>query len=177
MSRSKYKPKRSRENVKGAFTLMILSTMDTAAYRALSSTAQALYVWLRMEWDGPDANNNGQIRFSVRQAAQAMGVSLNAAYRAFHDLQAKGFIVLTEHARLGSSGEAKSPAYELTEIAMPGTRGKPRKLFEKWQHGHDFPVHKATANNPTGRNGRKKSHLQNEDSNVIKLKTKLNEPS
>ena len=151
---------------------MILVNMDNDAWRALPSIAQALYPWLKLEWNGPDANNNGEIRFSVRQAAQAMGVIPDTAARGFHELQAKGFIVLTEHARLGSSGEAKSPSYELTELALPGSKGRPRKLFDDWRPGHDFPVHKATPNNPAGRNGKKKPCHENHDGTVINIMTK-----
>ncbi len=137
----------------GHFTMMVRSVMESPAWRALSPVAQALYPWLRLEWHGAKANNNGKIRFSVRQAAQAMGVARATAAKGFHDLQAKGFLVITEAAVLGREGQAKSPAFEVTEIAVnPAPAGS--RLFLTWQPGHDCPVQRSSANNPSGRNGK-----------------------
>ncbi|WP_288960893.1 hypothetical protein [uncultured Sulfitobacter sp.] len=138
------------------FAKLVRSMMETDAWRALPTAAQALYPWLRLEWHGPTSNNNGQIRLSVRQAAKLMGCNMKTAARAFHDLQKKGFIVVTEGARLGLSGEAKSPALELTEIELRHSKNSGgRRLYKEWKVGHDFPVCVASANNPTGRNGKK----------------------
>ena len=144
--------------------------METPAWRALSPVAQALYPWLRLEWRGVKFNNNGKIQLSVRQAAERLGVSRNTASRAFHELQEKGFIVVTKPARLGLAGDAKSPTFEITELAMPNS-GSPvgRKLYKDWRAGADYPCHKTMANNPTGKNGQKKTCLETSDSNVIKL--------
>ena len=93
--------------------------MEEPAWRALSPTAQAIYPWLKFEWKGAEANNNGKIRLSARQAAKCVGgISPATAARALQELQAKGFIVVTEPARLGIEGAACSPAYELTELKM-----------------------------------------------------------
>ena len=101
-----------------------------------------------------------------------MGVGLNTAARAFHDLQAKGFLVVTEHAHLGMGGEGKSPAYELTEIKLQHSdQNTGRKLYQDWCEGRDYPVHKSLANNPSGRNGKIKPCHQNDDSTIIKMKT------
>ncbi|MCC5984541.1 MAG: hypothetical protein JJU42_09275 [Rhodobacteraceae bacterium] len=134
------------------FAAMIRNTMNTPAWRALSPSAQALYPWLKLEWRGPKANNNGRIVLSVRQAAALMGVGINTAARAFHDLQAKGFLVVKRHAQLGVKGQATAPEFELTEIAMPGEGARPRKLFADWKPGGDFPVQKAAVHNPRGTN-------------------------
>ena len=154
------------------FTAMTRSLMQSPAWAALSTSAQALYPWLRLEWRGSKANNNGKLRLSVRQAAVCMGVSLNTAGRAFHDLQAKGFVVITEAARLGLGGEAKSPTYELTELPLPhADSNEGRKLYRNWVRNKDYPVHRSMANNPRGINGKTKTCHQNEDSTVIIMKT------
>lgn len=146
------------------FTKLVRNTMETEAWRALSPTAQALYPWIKLEWRGSQSNNNGKIKLSVRQAAERLGIGINTASRAFHDLQAKGFIVVTEHARLGIKGQATCPAYELTELGLPHVeKSTGRKLFKDWKPGADFPVHKATVHNPNG--SRKKQNP------VIKLVT------
>jgi hypothetical protein len=161
------------------FAKLIRATMETPAWRALSPTAQALYPWLKLEWRGPEANNNGSIRLSVRDAARKLGVAdQNTAARAFHDLQAKGFIVMTEHAVLGVEGRAKSPAYELTELALHcGERPEGRKLYRDWQPGADFPVHKARAHNPSGANGKSETRHENHDGAVVPFTTKARRPS
>ena len=104
--------------------------MQYPAWRALSPKAQAFYPWLKMEWKGHKANNNGKTSLGVRQAAKCMGVSNDTAAKAFHELQAKGLIVMTEHASLGVKGRGKCPKYEITEFDLPGApRG--RCLFNK----------------------------------------------
>jgi len=140
------------ENRAEHWTKMVRPTMQTDAWRALSSTAQALYPWIKFEWHGPKANNNGKLRLSVRQAAECLGCNPKTAGRAFHDLQAKGFIVQTEGACLSAGGDAQSPSYEVTEIALP-TSNTGRRLYRDWQAGHDFPVKMTTTNNPAGVNG------------------------
>lgn len=161
------------ENRSEHFTKMVRTMMETDAWRALTPAAQALYPWLKFEWRGAQNNNNGKIRLSVRQAAERLDVAPNTAAKAFHDLQAKGFIVMTEAAHLGIGGEAKSPAFELTELSLPhGDKPDGRRLYKQWQPGRDFPVHKSKANNPAGKNGRKtKPHLDFEDRTVVILET------
>lgn len=129
---------------------MLLGVMQSDAWRALSYTAQALYPWLKFEWHGPKVNNNGKLRLSVRQAAEYLGCNPNTAMRGFHDLQAKGFIIQTEGACLGTEGMGKSPSYELTEIPLPGQKGPGKQWFMNWSEGHDFPVKKGAPNNSTG---------------------------
>lgn len=156
------------------WTKMIRHTMEQPAWRKLSSTAQALYPWLKFEWRGPDANNNGKIRLSVRQAAAKLGVRPDTAAEAFRDLQRKGFIVQTEHASLGVDGEAKAPAYEITELKMPGAERDGRKLYEQWQPTKEFEVVSANPNNPSGANGRQtKSRHGFRDDPVLKIVTKM----
>ena len=144
--------KRNEEKVEH-FTKMVRPVMQSEAWRALSTTAQALYPWIKFEWRGPKANNNGKLSLSVRQAAECLGVNRKTAARAFHDLQAKGFLVQTHPGCLGVGGEARSPTYEVTELALAGhTTG--RRLYRDWVNGHDFPVKTIPSNNPGGRNGR-----------------------
>lgn len=160
------------ERATGHYTQMFRSTMQTPAWRALSTTAQALYPWLKLEWGGPNANNNGKVSLSVREAANRLSVFPDTAARAFHDLQAKGFIVMTAWGSLGCSGEAKAPLYELTEIALPHSDKRDgRKQYLEWKEGQDFPVQKMRANNPKGTNARTESHPENRDSAITKIVT------
>lgn len=170
MARGKVK-KTGRNSPSEHFTKMVRVVLQTPAWSALSTAAQALYPFIKLEWRGPKANNNGRIQFSYRQAAKAIGVSVNTAMRAFHNLQAKGFLVVIEMGTLGVDGDARGPCYEVTELEMPGRpNGSGRELFRQWRKGKDFPVPKHPKNNPEGKNGRKipsskstQSDLQNED--------------
>ncbi len=169
------KPSQSgRNQIAGEhWTKILRHTMEEPAWRALSSTAQALYPWLKLEWRGPDANNNGKIRLSVRQAAAKMGVRPDTAAEAFRDLQRKGFLVQTELACLGVEGEAKAPSYEITELKMPGSERDGRKLYREWEPGKDFPVMSSSPNNPAGSNGRNlKPRHAFRDGPVLKTVTK-----
>lgn len=75
------------------------------------------------------------------------------ACKAFHDLQAKGFIVATEVSHLGVHGKAKGTYYEITELGMPtGQRPDGRHLYHAWNPGNDFPVQPAAVHNPRGIN-------------------------
>ena len=119
-----------------------------------------------MEWKGPKANNNGKISLSVRQAAECMGVSNDTAAKAFHELQAKGFIVVIQPASLGVYGKGKCPEYEITEIARPPNRDG-RCLFGDWTPDCDFPVIKANASNR-----KTKPRPNNSDTTVLAFLTK-----
>jgi hypothetical protein len=161
------------------YTKMFRPTMDTPAWRALSTTAQALYPWLKLEWRGPQANNNGSISLSVSQAAARLGVKSDTAAKAFHDLQAKGFLALTQEARLGVNGAAKGSTFELTEIALRG-ESRPRRLYLAWSPVGEHPVRKCAIGNPTGANGTRKkaeTHPENQDATIIKMGTILCKPS
>lgn len=133
------------------FTKVFRSLLSTDAWRALTPKAQMLYIWLRFEWKGPQNNNNGKIKLSCRQAAHRLGVSDNTAMKAFQELQAKGFTVVTKMGALGVDGEARGPSLELTDIGM--AKSVPRRLYLKWKLGEDFEVARHPANNPKGRRG------------------------
>jgi hypothetical protein len=156
------------------WTKMLRATMETPAWRALSTTAQALYPWIKLEWKGPEANNNGTLSLSVSQAAERLGVTPDTASRAFHDLQAKGFIVLTQEARLGIEGAAKRSTFEITEIGLRGDSANPRRLYLKWTPERPHPIRKCAKANPRGVNGgqeKGKSHHDNQDGTIMKIET------
>ena len=144
MARSK-----NRQDNRDHYTIMNRVLMQTDAWRSLSTTAQALYPWVRLEWKGPKANNNGKISLSVRQAAERLGVTKDTAARAFQDLQAKGFLHVTETASLGVHGHGKCFKYEITEISL-GTERDGRRLYKTWSKNNNFEVVKAVPANPSG---------------------------
>lgn len=136
------------------FARLFKRTMQTPAWRALTPYAQRLYPWLQLEWNGSSENNNGSIRFSVRQAADALDCNSETARKAFADLQRKGFIVVTRCAMLGTDGEARGHEYELTEFGRTH-EPRPGRRYLEWQSGKEFDVAKAATHNPTGKGGLK----------------------
>lgn len=146
---------------------MRLQVMATPAWRALSPTAQALYVWLKLEWRGAKFNNNGRLRLSVRQAAERIGCAHDTAAKAFHDLQRKGFAIQTEAACLGTEGMGKAPAYELTEIVPVGETGPGKQWYQNWLKGSDFPVRKGTS----ARYSKTKPCPKKQDGTVLEFRT------
>ena len=136
----------------GKHAAIPLTVVDTPAWRALGPSAQALFVWLIMEFKGNNYNNNGQIRLSVRQAAMKMGASKDTAARSFSDLQAKGFIKVTKGGSLGISGMGKCPEYEITTIALPINGTKAHNNFQHWTKGNDFEIFKHLVKNGNGKN-------------------------
>ncbi len=134
------------------FARLFLCTMQCLAWRALSPYAQRLYPWLLLEFRGSKNNNNGSISLSVRQAASLLGCNRETARRAFHDLQRKGFLIVTRCAALGSVGYARRHLYQITELGT-SAEPKPRNRFRDWKPGNDFPVKLAKSNNPGGLGG------------------------
>jgi predicted transcriptional regulator len=156
--------------------MVVRNLRQTPAWRALSPVAQSQYPWLRLEWHGVDNNNNGKICLSVRQAAERLGVSYNTAAKGFRELQAKGFIAVTHPPKLGTSGVASSPLFELTEISLPTAQGESgRRLYKQWSKGSDFPVVKAPVHNPTGKGGKTKPCLKNCDETAVNFATRKTE--
>ena len=147
--------KKSRKrigNPSGKFAPMPLSVMNTPAWRALSSVAQALYPWLVMEFKGTQFNNNGEIRLSVRQAAFKMGVSKDTAARAFYDLQAKGFIKVKKGGSLGISGMGKCPEYEITGLPLSENGRIANDHYKEWTEEKDFEIFRHPVKNDKGKN-------------------------
>ena len=163
MARSK-----NRLDKRDHFTVMTRVLMNTQAWKSLSSTAQALYPWIKLEWKGPKANNNGKISLSVRQAADRLGISKDTAARAFQDLQVKGFLVVIEAASLGVYGHGKCFKYEITEIPLPHERDG-RCLYKSWSQVTDLEVVRAVAANPSGKRSKPLHNIA--DSPIINFRT------
>jgi DNA-binding transcriptional MocR family regulator len=127
---------------------MLHQTMDSPAWLALSPWAKALYPLLKRR-AGYGGNSNGRVHLSVREAATYLNAHRNTAAKAFHELQARGFIVPRRIGTLGTTGAGVSTAWRLTEL---GTSENPRptKEYLRWQPGADFIVQKGK---PPPKNG------------------------
>lgn len=64
--------------------------LTSPAWRHSSPAARALYIEVCQRHNG---TNNGQISFSVREAAEALGIGKNRPGKLFLELEDKGFLV------------------------------------------------------------------------------------
>ena len=101
--------------------------LDSPAYRHLSCYGRALLVEVIYRHNG---ENNGHILMSVREAADRLGIAPNTAWKAFAELQDKGFI---RTAKAGSFTLKRRHATEwaLTMFAVGDI--KPTKDFMNWE--------------------------------------------
>lgn len=152
--RTKAKVNKTGRNSNGSFVPMTSEVLNSPAFKALSSHAKALYPYIKIIAYG---DRNGRVRFTVREVMDALGVAKNTANDALHDLQAKGFLVLTQYGVLGTEGSRLPPLYAVTEYRINPALA-PLATYREWKEGQDFPVHKHPTNNPNGWNG--KTHLK-----------------
>ncbi|WP_299596581.1 helix-turn-helix domain-containing protein [uncultured Tateyamaria sp.] len=114
MGRTKFK----RGNAK--FVQVHHWLMDTQAWLDLKPSAVVVYLSLKRQFDG---TNNGQIAASQRVLAMRTGLSRDTVQRALQELEAAGFLVVTQRGFLGVEGAGKATMYRLTELATAD--GKP----------------------------------------------------
>ena len=138
------------------FAKLIRVTMDTDAWRALSSSGAGALSLAQARVAREQYNNNGRIQLAVKEASKRLGVSGHGRAR-FHDLQAKGFLVMTKATRLGVEGSGATLLRDYR--ACPATCGETgwAKLYLEWRKGEDFSFPKVPARNPRGIN--KKQNL------------------
>lgn len=110
--------------------------LETPAYRSLSPTARALLVELAMLYNG---DNNGSLYLSVRDAAARLGLgSVKPAQEAFDELQALGFIALTQdaHFAVKTADHSRARAWRLNWQPGPGKRMADLELYERQPAPH-----------------------------------------
>lgn len=116
------RPNQTGRNPTGRFVRLGYNLLTTNAYRSLSPNARSLLVELTMLYN---ADNNGSLYLSVRDAAYRLGVAdLTAASRAFDDLLELGFIQMTKKAHFFvKAGEAsRARCWRLTWLPGPGRK-------------------------------------------------------
>jgi len=111
------------------FVPLLIATMDSPAWRAMSHGAQILYVALKRRYNF-NIHNNGRIYLSQRQAAQELRSHHNEIARWFRELQHYGFIVMVTPGVLGVEGKGKAPRWRLTELGY--MKEFPTRDFTRW---------------------------------------------
>jgi hypothetical protein len=116
------------------FVPLLVSTLDSPAWRAMSHGAKILYIALRRRV--PNGRNRAYI--SHRNAAAEIGSSRPKVAEWFKELEHYGFIVLAEHGCLGLDGKGKAPHWRLTELGVISRASAndqfepPTNVFLKW---------------------------------------------
>jgi hypothetical protein len=103
--------------------------LKTAAWRSLNATARAIYVEVKFRYNGM---NNGRIPYSIREAAEALGIGKSSAADGFRALRERGFLVAekegTFHRKMRHASE-----WRLTEAPCNVNDALPTKEFTRWQ--------------------------------------------
>ena len=118
-----------KRNKTELFVMVLQETLDAPAWRALSLGARSLYVVLKRR-HRHDANNNGKIFLSQRQAVIELGSKRDYVARWFRELEHYGFTVMTRPGGLGLEGRGKAPHWRLTELAYKND--PPTRDFLNW---------------------------------------------
>jgi hypothetical protein len=142
------KSRRDKGRIKGLFVPLLIDTLDSPAWRALSHGAQCLYVALKRQHNNT-MNNNGRIFLSQRRAQRHMRSNRSRLARWFRELQHYGFISQVSPGCLGLDGKGKAPHWRLTE-AGTNLEPMPTRDFLRW-NGTKFQPSKIQ--NPGPENG------------------------
>lgn len=120
--------KNKKKKGKGQFVLLSHWLLKQPAWRAMKPGPQALYVALKMQFNG---SNNGAVFLSQRDATEALNVSRETVASYFRELESKGFIIKTEGHSLGINGKGRSAKWALTEESLNAALAT--KDFVNWK--------------------------------------------
>jgi hypothetical protein len=133
--------RKDKGRIEGPFVPVLIATMNSAAWRALSPYARVVYIALKSRY-GLDARNNGRIYLSTRDGAEELGFDVKTVARCLRELQHYGFIVMTKVGALGVEGKGVAPHWRLTELGYMGD--PPTRDFLHW-NGERFHEQKSPA--------------------------------
>ena len=117
--------KKDKGRISGPFVPLLITTMDSQAWKATSHGAQALYISLKRRH--PKGRNVAYL--SYRDAVRELKCSKSSVTKWFKELEHYGFIVLTQHGSLGVDGKGQAPHWRLTELGAT-SRASSEGLFE-----------------------------------------------
>jgi len=128
-ARGVMKPRKDKGRIEGPFVPMLIDTMGSPAWKAMSAYARVVYMALRSRY-GHKIRNNGRIYLSTRDGAEETGFHKDTIVRSLRELSHYGFIVMTEPGCLGVNGRGKAPHWRLTELGY--MHDPPTRDFLKW---------------------------------------------
>lgn len=104
------------------------SMVTSEAWKHTSGAAVKVLIALVLRDNG---SRNGEISFSVREAAEAANISTRTAKRCLDELEAKGWIECTERGAF-SRKVSHASLWRYTWAASPACKKGPTRDFEKW---------------------------------------------
>ncbi len=119
--------RKGRSKRTAPFIMLLHWMLNSPAWRSLSLPARCLLLEV---WQRYNGQNNGEIAFSVREAARALGVGKNTPTKLFRELEDKGFL----KARQRGSFHWKGGEATTWELTMEPCGEKPAtKEFMSWR--------------------------------------------
>ena len=120
------KKKKDRE---GQYAPLSYGMLKSAAWRSLSGSALKVFLELHTRFNG---SNNGAVRLSYAEAADALGLGKATVQRAFRDLQDKGFVVLEKQ---GNWYHRQAHEWRLTIKPVQKVKGReaPTHDWRSWR--------------------------------------------
>lgn len=118
----------SRKRGEGQYVPLDYAMLKSPAWRSLSGAAVKLFLELHTRFHG---SNNGAVRLSYAEAAEALGMGKATVQRAFSDLQEKGFVALE---RAGSWYHRQAHEWRLTTKPVQTVKGRepPTNDWRSW---------------------------------------------
>jgi hypothetical protein len=102
-------------------------TMKTAAWRATSVGARAVFLELKSNYN---TNAQNTVFLSSRDGARQLNAHKDTVRKWLHELEHYGFIVEVQGAHLGVHGTGKAALYRLTDCPFAGQ--PPSYDFQNW---------------------------------------------
>ncbi len=120
---------KSNRKSEGQYLPLPYSQLKSPAWRALSGSAVRVWLELHTRFNG---SNNGAVRLSYAEAAEALGIGKATAQRAFQNLQDKGFLVLEKE---GNWYHRQAHEWRLTTKPTNGPKGRasPTNEWRQWK--------------------------------------------
>jgi hypothetical protein len=103
--------------------------LKSIAWQSLDAVARAIYVEVKFRYNG---SNNGRIPYSIREAADALGIGKTTAAKGFRALQVTGFLVAETRGHFDRKMRHASE-WRLTEAACGLTGALATREFTRWQ--------------------------------------------
>jgi hypothetical protein len=123
---------RKQQNKQLRFVQLHHWVLNTQSWKDLNVIERCLYIELLKRYNG---QNNGEIGYSARLAAQDLKIGKDAAAKGLRGLQAHGFIVVEKrgafHCKVRHASEYRLTAYE-SNIATNYNDRLATKEFTRW---------------------------------------------
>ena len=118
-----------KKDGEGQYAPLPYTMLRSAAWRNLSGAAVKVFLELHTRFNG---SNNGAVRLSYAEAAEALGMGKATVQRAFRDLQDEGFVALE---REGNWYHRQAHEWRLTIKPVQKVKGReaPTHEWRSWR--------------------------------------------